>query len=166
MNDPSNNHLLHILSELTAAKVKFIVCGGVAVVLHGVERMTIDLDIALDFSPQNVKIFLTIIKKLKLLPRVPISPEFLSDKTQRELLIKEKGAVVFTFLDPNTPFRMIDVLLCEDKSYKALYSGSTSKRIGKHSIRLASKRQIIAMKKQVKPMRDKDRFDIKALERL
>lgn len=166
MRKQSTNHLLEILSGLGRARVKFIVCGGVAVVLHGVERMTVDLDIALDFGPKNVMKFLNAVKGLGLIPRVPIPPEILMDETLRKRLIKEKGAIVFTFLDPNNPFRMIDVMLAHDKSFKALFSNSEVKRIGKYPIRVASKRQIIEMKKKVKPLRDKDRFDIKALERL
>jgi len=166
MKEYSNNHLLEILSHLAKAKVKFVVCGGVAIVLHGVERMTVDLDIALDFSPLNIKNFLGVVHQLGLIPRAPIPPEILMDKHQREMLIKEKRAIVFTFVDPSNPFRMIDVMLTEDNSYKTLHSGSVIKRIGNFIIRIASKQQIIAMKKHVKPLRDKDRFDIKALEHL
>jgi hypothetical protein len=161
-----SNHLSEILSTLTESKVKFIVCGGVAVVLHGVERMTVDLDIALDFSPANVKKFISAVYKLGLLPRVPVPPDALIHESQREMLIKEKGAVVFTFLDPDNPFRMIDVMLACDKSYKTLVAGSEIKRIGGQAIRIASKKQIIAMKKKVRPLREKDRFDIKALQAL
>ena len=166
MIEHSNNHLLEILSHLAKAKVKYIVCGGVAVVLHGVERMTVDLDIALDFSALNVKKFLEVVDELGLISRAPIPPEILMDKHQRETLIKEKGAIVFTFVDPSNPFRMIDVMLTENNSYKTLRSESIIKRIGNFSSRIASKQQIIAMKRRVKPLRDKDRFDIKALERL
>ena len=160
-----SNYLSEILSTLTESKVKFIVYGVVAVVLHGVERMTVDLDIALDFSPVNVKRFISAVYKLGLLPRVPVPPDALIHESQREMLIK-KGAVVFTFLDPENPFRMIDVLLAQDKSYKTLVAGSEIKRIGGHAIRIASKKQIIAMKKKVRPLREKDRFDIKALRAL
>lgn len=38
------NHLKDILKELTERGVQFVICGGVALVLHGVERMTLDLD--------------------------------------------------------------------------------------------------------------------------
>jgi hypothetical protein len=166
MKDIKSNHLLEILTRLYRAKVRYIVCGGVAVVLHGIERMTVDLDLALDFDPGNVKKFIKAIADLGLIPRVPISPEFLMNKKQRESLIREKNAVVFTFIDPDNPFKMIDVLLSTDKSYGALYKGSEIIKIGKIAVRIASKRQIIAMKRKVRPIRDKDRFDIRALQRI
>ncbi len=166
MKHVHQNHLLEILTRLSRAKVRYIVCGGVAVVLHGVERMTVDLDLALDFDPGNVKKFNATITELGLIPRVPISPDFLMNEQQREALIAEKNAMVFTFVDPESPFRMVDVLLSADKSYKALYKGSEIRRIGRVAVRIASKRQIIAMKKKVRPIREKDRFDINALQRV
>jgi hypothetical protein len=166
MKPVNNNHLLEILTRLSRAKVRYIVCGGVAVVLHGVERMTIDLDLALDFDPRNVKKFNATIAGLGLIPRAPVSPEFLFDKKLRESVVREKKALVFTFIDPDNPFRMVDVLLPADKSYDALYKGSEVKRIGKVTVRIASKRQIITMKKKVRPLRDKDRFDIEALRKV
>lgn len=33
-----------LLAALAEAGVEFVVCGGVAVVLHGVERVTMDLE--------------------------------------------------------------------------------------------------------------------------
>lgn len=40
------NYLKEMLVTLTDAGVEFVVGGGVACVLHGVERVTLDLDIA------------------------------------------------------------------------------------------------------------------------
>jgi hypothetical protein len=159
------DHLTEIITTLAGHEVNFVICGGVAVVLHGVERMTVDLDIALDFEPGNVKKFIKAVKKLGLAPRVPVSPEILINESERKTLIKEKGAVVFTFVDVDNPFRMIDVMLSPDKSYKALIDDAEVKRISGHKIVIASKNQIIAMKKKVRPLREKDRFDIKALQK-
>lgn len=166
MDTHTKNHLLEILTKLASAKVKFIVCGGVAVVFHGVERMTVDLDLVIDFSPENIKKLISVINKLKLVSRVPISPEILMYQEQRQILVREKGAVVFTFLDINNPFRMIDILLSEDITYGKIFQDSKEIKIGKQTIRIASIDQIIAMKKKVKPMREKDKFDIKALKKL
>lgn len=166
MKKNSSNHLLEILTKLASARVRFIVCGGVAVVFHGVERMTVDLDLILDFSPENVKKFISVIKKLKLVPRVPVSPEILMYQEQRKKLVRDKNAVVFTFLDINNPYRMIDVLLFEDKLYEKFFQESIEIKLENQSIRITSKEQIIAMKKKVKPLRDKDKFDINALKNL
>ena len=39
-----------VFRSLTAAGVSFVVVGGVAVVLHGHARMTVDLDLVIDLA--------------------------------------------------------------------------------------------------------------------
>ena len=39
-------YLIEIISTLLNEGVAFIICGGMAAVYHGVERMTMDLDIS------------------------------------------------------------------------------------------------------------------------
>jgi len=70
-----DNHLEEILVELKTQEIKFIVCGGVAAVLHGVERMTMGIDISLDLAKSNLEKFLVVLRKLNLRPRAPIPPE-------------------------------------------------------------------------------------------
>ena len=41
-------YLIDIIASLADSRVEFIICGGMAVVFHGVERMTMDLDISLE----------------------------------------------------------------------------------------------------------------------
>jgi len=68
-----SNHINEILFALTDAEVEFVVGGGVAAVLHGVERVTLDIDLALDMDPANVEKFLHVIRGLGLQPRVLFS---------------------------------------------------------------------------------------------
>jgi hypothetical protein len=45
---------LALLERLTTADVEFCIVGGVAAVLHGATRMTVDLDIAAPFDEANL----------------------------------------------------------------------------------------------------------------
>ena len=49
------SHLIEILCTLQDRGVDFVVAGGVAAVLHGVERMTLDLDVAVSLDPHNTE---------------------------------------------------------------------------------------------------------------
>ncbi len=51
--EPMENELFAILTSLAAAEVRFLVVGGVAVVLHGHPRFTADLDLVLDLERTN-----------------------------------------------------------------------------------------------------------------
>lgn len=96
-------HLREIIISLSDAKVDFVIAGGVACVLHGVERFTLDLDIAVNLTPKNLGRFLSVMKTQRLIPRVPVQPESLLDPEVRRMMIEEKNALVFTFMDLNDP---------------------------------------------------------------
>ena len=162
----ADGHLFEIFSALAQARVQFIVAGGVAVVLHGVERSTMDLDLSVQMEKQNLERFLAVMKNLGMVPRVPVSPEVLLDPAQRSWMVKEKRALVFTFIHPDKPFQQVDVFLLESLDFSKLEPATEEMDIEGLKTRVLSKRQLIELKKQVMPPRDKDIFDIAALEEL
>ncbi|MBI4648668.1 MAG: nucleotidyl transferase AbiEii/AbiGii toxin family protein [Bacteroidia bacterium] len=46
--------LSHICSILNECKVKYIIIGGCAVILHGLERTTMDIDLLIEKNTQNI----------------------------------------------------------------------------------------------------------------
>jgi hypothetical protein len=160
----TNNHLLEILTALAVAKAKFVVCGGVAVVLHGVERMTMDLDLSVDMTHDNMERFLAVIAKLNLKPRVPLPASVLLDSGKVKTIVKEKGALVFTFVDSDNPYRQVDVFLTEDHSYERLAHDAHAIELDGQRILVVSRRRLIEMKRRIDPPRLKDQFDLEQLE--
>ena len=49
------NLLKDVFSSLQRHKVRYIVIGGIAAVLHGVPRATFELDILIDTNPENAR---------------------------------------------------------------------------------------------------------------
>ncbi len=49
------NRLLDVFASFHRQKVKYLVIGGIAAVLHGVPRATFDLDILIEASPDNAR---------------------------------------------------------------------------------------------------------------
>ena len=49
------NLLKDVFSSLQRHKVRYVVIGGIAAVLHGVPRATFDLDILIDANPDNAQ---------------------------------------------------------------------------------------------------------------
>src|SRR5476651_2205976 len=92
-----------ILQALSDARIDFIVGGGVACVLHGVERVTMDVDLAVSMLPANLPTFLRVMRDLGLRPRAPVAPEALLDPTVIKAMVVEQNALVFSFLDPDAP---------------------------------------------------------------
>ena len=160
------NHLMKIIKTLSEFDVDFIICGGVALVLHGIERLTMDLDISIDFRKDNVEKFLKAMKKMGLVPRAPVPAECLLDPVERERIITEKNALVFTFIDVNNPYKQVDVFLIKNLSYDLLKNDIEEIEINKYKIKVVSKNMLLKLKKAIYPLRDKDTFDIQCLEKM
>jgi hypothetical protein len=154
-----------ILSGLTRAKVEFIIGGGVACVLHGVERVTMDVDLAVLMDPSNLRAFLAVMEGLGLRPRVPVPPESLLDPAEIRRFTEDKHALVFTFLDPDVPVRQVDIFLRPDLSYEALLPDSEWIDMSGFSVRALTMRKLLSIKLGIVPARAKDAVDIEFLRR-
>ena len=160
------SHLVEILCALSDHRVDFVVAGGVAMVLHGVERTTLDLDVAVSLEPDNLHRFLGAMSNLRLVPRAPVPAEIILDRQSIAELIREKNALVFTFWSPQEPYRQIDLFLTRENSFDDLIADAYLLDIRGRVIRVASRRKLIEMKSRVRPVREKDINDIRALTEL
>ena len=161
-----SNHINEILFALTDAEVEFIVGGGVAAVLHGVERVTLAIDLALDMEPANVEKFLQVMHKLRLQPRVPVPVRDLMSREAVRRMIAEKGAMVFSFVDFARPLRHVDIFLQDNLSFEELSTGARNIVIEHRAIKIMGIGKLLETKRAITPLRDKDLIDIKQLEKL
>lgn len=164
-NLENKDQLFDLLRELAEAEVKFVVCGGVACVLHGVERSTYDLDIAVDMKENNLKHVIDIAKKFDLYPRIPEPVENLLSEEKRKIWVKNKGAFVYTFISGSSPLQ-IDIFLDYPVNFNDLVDNSQKVKIEDIEFLVSSKEDLIFAKKNIPAVRDKDLFDIKELEKL
>src|SRR5438309_5240068 len=85
-----------ILHALKKRDVRFIIVGGLAVILHGVPRTTFDLDILVDMSPENVHELLDALGPLGFHPRLPVGAPELADPQKRDEWVRERNLRAFT----------------------------------------------------------------------
>ncbi|AKJ65059.1 hypothetical protein [Kiritimatiella glycovorans] len=159
-------HLRTIILALSDAEVDYVIGGGVACVLQGVERFTLDLDVAVRFTEGNMRRFIKVMEDLGLKPRVPLEPETLLDPETIRMIVEEKHAVVFSFLDPKEPARHLDLFLKEELSFEAFDEDADEVDVEGRRVRVASKSRLLSLKQRIDPPRDKDLLDIAALEHL
>ncbi len=69
------NLLKDVFSSLQRHKVRYIVIGGIAAVLHGVPRATFDLDILIEAKPENAKNLLEAFLEARLGTAAMTTPE-------------------------------------------------------------------------------------------
>lgn len=100
-----------LLERLAKAEIRFCVVGGVAVNLHGVPRMTYDVDIVVVPEREQLRAAAEVLTELGLRCRVPVALESFADPAYRPEASAERNLVAVTFTDPNDPLREVDVLV-------------------------------------------------------
>lgn len=116
--------------------------------------MTVDLDIMIDLSEENVRRLIGVMERLGYVPRVPVSPVELVSREKREEWIREKGAVVFTFLDPKNPLKHVDIFLSNPTDFAEAYAERQVIPVGQTAISAVSLETLITMKETAGRPRD------------
>ena len=98
-----------VISALNAAHVRYLIVGGVAVVLHGHLRTTADLDLVIDLEGANVTRAVTTLTSLGFRPRAPVPAEHFADEAIRRDWVETKGMTVFSLWNPQTPGFEVDI---------------------------------------------------------
>lgn len=153
-----------ILMEFERKGVRYLVVGGVAVNLYGYVRLTMDVDIMVDLSDENLLRVVEIMGNLGYSPRVPINAKEFISVRNREQWIKEKGAVVFTFIDLKNPYRHVDIFLNNPVDFEEAFLRKEIIEVRGIKIFVASIDDLIKMKLYTQRPRDKE--DIIHLEKI
>jgi hypothetical protein len=159
-------HLRDIILKLADSDVDFVIGGGVACVLQGVERFTLDLDLSVNLSADNLTKFIDVMEAAGLVPRVPLSPESLLDADVRRMMVEEKNALVFTFIGLADPRKHVDMFLTDELSFETMAEDCDIVQLDGRNIKIAGKLKLLELKEAIDPPRDKDQQDIQMLKRL
>lgn len=150
-----------IFLALNRAKVRYLVAGGVAVNLHGIDRATVDLDLIVHLELRNALKFTRVMTKLGYAPKVPVKAEEFADPVKCKSWIKDKNMIVFSFINLKEPMELIDIFVEEPVPFEELYERRTKRAAFGTFIPVVSLRDLIRMKE--KAGRPKDVFDLSYL---
>jgi hypothetical protein len=146
-NTTMNNRLknfLRVLESLDREKVQYILVGGVAVILHGIERLTQDIDMFVKMDDKNIQR----LKKALL--------SIFDDESIEEITLEElKEFAVIRYGTPDDFYidimaRIGEVAVYEDLEYETIYYEGIK-------IRIATPETLYNLKKD--SLRYKDKFD-------
>jgi predicted nucleotidyltransferase len=135
-----------VFRELAARRVRYLIVGGIAVNLHGYARLTMDMDLMLDLSGPNMEQAVLAFELLGYKPRAPVKAAELVSKEKRREWIAQKRAVMFTFIHPGAPFKMIDIFLDNPVDFDKAFERRTRLDIGGVAVDVASVEDLINMK--------------------
>lgn len=153
-----------LFKDFDKAGIRYLVVGGIAVVLHGFLRATADLDLMVALDPKNLDIFLKLLKEKGYKPKAPVPIESFADAEKRKEWIHDKGMKVFSLYHPQKLGELIDVFVEEQLPFKEAYARKKTVKFGTVQINLMSIADLITLKK--KAGRPQDLQDINALRDL
>jgi len=157
-------NLISLIDALSDYGIRYLVAGGVAVTLHGVERSTVDLDLIIDFDPDNIKKFMNVLKVLGYRPKIPVKPELFADPIKRNEWIKKKGMVVFSFCHKDQMLDVIDIFVYHPRPFIDMEKRRKNVKAGRFVIPIVSIDDLIFMKKEAG--RKQDLADIRVLNKI
>lgn len=149
---------------LDDADVRYIVVGGLAVVLHGHARLTADLDLIIDLDPGEARRAISALVDAGFRPQVPVPPEQFADPATRRSRIRDKGMRVFSMSDPENSMRIVDLFVENPIPFDELLSRSEVLHLQTASVRIAAIDDLIRLKEMAG--RPKDLDDIEKLHEI
>jgi hypothetical protein len=153
-----------LFSSLNQASIKYMVAGGIAVNLYGIERATADVDIVLELKKGNLLKFIKVAEKLGLKPKIPVKLEDFIDSEKRKSWRMDKGMMVFSLYDPKNPFLLIDIFTEIPFDFDAVYRQRKKIKFENTFIPVVPIKKLIAMKE--KSDRPQDRADVFYLKKI
>lgn len=151
-----------VFEALNKVKVDYVVLGGVAVILYGVHRTTMDLDIMIKMSPENIdRLFLTL-KKIGYIPKVPVTAEDFKKEENRKRWQKEKNMEVFSFIHLKDSLKIVDIFIKDYIKYEQVKKKFI--KVDRQKIPVIDIQQLNKLKKIAG--RPKDLVDLDELKRL
>lgn len=153
-----------VLRKLNESKAGYLVAGGMAVNLHGVPRLTQDLDLLIDLGAENVEKVIRALLELGYRSRVPEDPLDFAHPETRERWKREKNMKVFSFFHSTMPFQEIDLMFDVPIGYNEAVGRRIVKKAGDLEIPLISIPDLIRLKEVVG--RRHDISDIKMLKEI
>ena len=153
-----------VLAALNAEEVRYLVVGGVAVVLHGHLRTTADLDLVVALAGENARKAMAALGRLGFQPRAPVPVEDFAEEGKRRAWIEEKGLTVFSLWSARVPGLEVDLFVEEPFDFDAAYARAVRVTLDTTTAAVASLEDLLRLKRAAG--RPQDLADVEALEAL
>ena len=151
-----------VLAALNAAGVRYLVVGGVAVVLHGHLRTTADLDLVVSLEPSNARRAIDAVAALGYRARAPVPAERFADAAERAAWISEKELTVFSLWSDRLPGLELDLFVREPFDFEQAWARRVTVSLDTTTATVVGLQDLLALKREAK--RPLDLADVEALE--
>lgn len=155
---------INLFKELYKHNIKYLICGGLAVNIYGIPRMTADIDLLIDFSPNNIKRFEILLKDMEFQALLPITLTSLLDDTVRQQMVTDKNLIAYSFYNTKSNYMNLDVLIDVPYTFNELWEQREKRPVQDAEVFIVSLDHLIGMKKYAN--RTQDNQDIIMLSKL
>ncbi|MEM6552291.1 MAG: nucleotidyltransferase [Planctomycetota bacterium] len=162
---PLGGELVRVIELLAEQGVDFVVCGGIACILQGVERTTQDVDLYVRLETENLRPLVEVLRLMDLQSRIPEPIESILDPARRRAWQEQKQAKVISFRSLSGPLH-VDVFLDYPIDYDDLSREADWCSVRGQRFKISSKRHLLLAKMSIEEPRKHDRRDIEDLREL
>jgi hypothetical protein len=135
-----------LFEALTQRDVRYVVVGGVAVVLHGHPRLTADVDLAIDLDPEPLAHTMQVLTELGFEPQLPVSVEQFMDPTIRAEWMSQRNMTVFSLHSRSNSLLTADIFAENPIAFADLWRDAVQIALSATTVRVASISHLIEMK--------------------
>jgi len=153
-----------VLKTLSDARVRYLVVGVVAVVLHGYSRTTGDLDLVVELSPDNLARALDALERSGFQPRPPVPLKSFTDPEARRLWIETKNLQVFSLWYPELPGFEVGLFVEEPFDFNQAWTRRVEVELAVTTATVVGLEDLLALKREAGRARDLE--DVAVLEAL
>ncbi|MCB1036272.1 MAG: hypothetical protein KDD47_20780 [Acidobacteria bacterium] len=151
------------LTALEKGGVRYLIVGGVAVVLHGHLRATADLDLVLHLEPENVQLALEGLGRAGFEPVVPVALEDFAEPEKRRQWKTNRNMLVFSLWHPDDPVFKVDIFVEEPLNFEAAWERRVRAMLPGLEVSVVDLEDLITLKEDAG--RPQDLADVHALRR-
>jgi hypothetical protein len=152
-----------IVRALNAAKVRFLVAGGLAVNAHGYARFTNDVDLVIRLTETDIFAAFKALRSIGYQPIAPVTAREFADPKNRARWAKTKKMTVLQMWSDKHPETPVDIFVTEPFDFDTEYKAALLEWLSpKNPVRFVSLETLIRLKTKANRMEDK--IDIKNLK--
>lgn len=137
-----------VFEALNTSGGRYVIVGGLAVVLHGHTRLTTDTDLVVDLAAEPAMQLLHALEALGFRPRIPVDMMEFADVERRREWREVKGMQVFSLFHRDDPRWVIDLFADHPVDFEDLIARAEVKSVDGVDVRVASIDDLIEMKRR------------------
>lgn len=145
------NDIFRVLHE---KQVRYLLCGGLAVNIYGIPRMTADIDFLLDFEEENIMKFKQVMQNFGYTPSIPLNLSELVTEEKRRYYLQEKNLIAYSFVSLQMGNMAVDVLIDSPLDFSEMWEKHEPRKLSGYEMHIVSVEHLIVMKKHANRAQD------------